>query len=66
MFNGKSLDRNDDVEMPVVVVVDMGRLGKVLLSSDEWPSSEPLVINEVEEFIGRSVSEIVRESNGDG
>ncbi len=40
-------------------------MGNVLLSSDECPSNEPLVINDVGGFIERSVSDIVRENNGD-
>ncbi len=67
VFDDKSFkllfDKNDDVEIPLFVVE---KFENVLLSSDECPSNEPLVINDVGGFIKRSLlSDIVRESNGD-
>ncbi len=50
------------MDIPLFAV---GRFGNVLLSSDECPSNEPFVINDVGGFIIRSLSDIVRESNGD-
>ena len=49
---GLLFDKNDDD----VVVVDIpalidDRFGNVLLSSNECPSDEPLVINNVDEFV---------------
>lgn len=77
LFDVKSLvllaDKNDDdddgVRVDVVVVtipvLIVERFGKELLSSNECPSDEPLVINDVGGFVERSLSDIVRESNGD-
>lgn len=41
------------------------RLGKLLLSINECPSDEPLVINEGGGFVERSFSDIVRDNNDD-
>jgi len=58
----KLLFDKNDVDIPEFRV---GRFGKVLLSSNECPSEEPLVINDVGGFGERSLSDMIRESNGD-
>ena len=42
---------------------DVGRFGKLLFSSNECPSDEPLVISDVGGLTERSLSDIVRESS---
>lgn len=63
--NVKSLlfDKNDDVDIPVFIVDRFGNV--LLLSSDECPSNEPFVNNDVGGFVERSFSDIVRDNKGD-